>query len=71
MSIHSGNLSYNGSLLFGDLSSGSIFHSIYWIYKKSERPSKSIGPAEIIAAGEAIDDGKVQAKALETMFKSI
>lgn len=36
---------------------------------KSNRPVKSIGAAEIVAAGEAIDEGKVLVKAYEALLK--
>ena len=48
-------------LLIGDFKAGSVFHTLNWFSHKSKRPVKSIGAAEILAAGEAIDEGKVLA----------
>ena len=36
-----------------------MIHLISWSSHKSKRPVCSIGSAEILAAGEAIDEGKV------------
>ncbi|PXF44742.1 hypothetical protein BWQ96_05501 [Gracilariopsis chorda] len=55
-------------MLFGDLSLGSVIHTISWSSHKSRRPVKSIGSAEILAAGEAIDEGKLLAKAYSKLL---
>ena len=47
---------------------GSIFHTLSWYSHKSKRPVKSIGAAEILAAGEAIDEAKVLVKAYQVLF---
>lgn len=36
-----------------------IFRTLSWIPHKSKRPVKSIGAAEILAASEGMDEGKV------------
>lgn len=53
-----GQLCFIAGLLVGELTEGSIFHSVSWSSRKSKRPVKSVGAAEILAAGEAIDEGK-------------
>lgn len=45
-----------------------MLHTLSWSSHKSKRPVKSIGAAEILAAGEAIDEGKVLAKAYEVLL---
>ena len=54
-----GQLGCISGLLFGDLDEGSTFHVISWSSRKSRRPVKSIGAAEILAVGEGIDEGKM------------
>ena len=51
-----GQLSYLSCLLFGDLQKDSIVHTLSWTSHKSKRPVKSVGAAETLAAGEAIDE---------------
>lgn len=63
-----GQLGVFGGLLIGDLKKGSAFHALSWFSHKSSRPVKSIGAAEILGFGEAIDEGKVLAKAYETLL---
>eukprot|EP00171_Calliarthron_tuberculosum_P001315 IDg1315t1 len=66
--VDHGQLSYICGLLFGDMKCGSIFHTISWVSHKSKRPVKSIGSAEILAAGEAIDEGKNVANAYQKLL---
>lgn len=54
-----GQLCFIAGILFGTLSEGSIFHTVSWSSRKSKKPVKSVGAAEILAAGESIDEGKV------------
>ena len=54
-----GQLAYIAGLLIGDLKQGSIFHTVGWRSHLSMRPTKSSGSEETLAAGEAIDDGKI------------
>eukprot|EP00171_Calliarthron_tuberculosum_P022021 IDg22021t1 len=67
-SNESGQIAYISGLLIGDLQMGSIFHTLSWTSHKSKRPVRSIGSAEIIAAGGAIDEGKLIAKAFEILL---
>ena len=39
-----------------------------WVSHKSKSPVKSIGAAEIFAASEAIDEGKVLCRALKALL---
>ena len=61
-------LSYLAGLLFGNLESGSVFRVLSWSSHKSQSPIKSVTSAETLAAGEAIDEGKVLVKALEALL---
>ena len=61
-------LCYLAGLIFGDLSSGSTFHTLSWTSYKSKRPVKSVTYAETLAPGEAIDEGKVLVKAIEELL---
>ena len=54
-----GQLSYIGGILLGPLKKGSRFYPLSWSSRKSKRPVRSIGAAEILAVGEAVDEGKV------------
>ena len=54
-----GQLGYIGGILLGPLRQGSIFHTLTWRSHLSNRPTKSSGSAETLAAGDAIDDGKL------------
>ena len=55
----SGKLSYVAGILFGDFCQEAVIHLMSWSSHKYKRPVRSIGAAEILAAGEAIDEGKV------------
>lgn len=66
--IDHGQLAFICGLLIGDLKSGSVFHTISWSSHKSKRPVKSIGAAEILAAGAAIDEGKLVRKAFQKLL---
>lgn len=55
-------LCFIAGLLIGDMTNGSIIHTVSWSSRKSKRPVKSVGAAEILAAGEAIDEGKLIAQ---------
>ena len=52
----SAQLGYIAGLVLGDLQTGSPFHVLGWTSRKSKRPVRSIGSAETIAAGIAIDE---------------
>ncbi|PXF42474.1 hypothetical protein BWQ96_07812 [Gracilariopsis chorda] len=63
-----GQLGYIYGLLFGDIRSDSVLHTLLWSSRKSRSPVKFIGSAEILAAGAAIDEGKRLVKALTKLF---
>ncbi|PXF41499.1 hypothetical protein BWQ96_08781 [Gracilariopsis chorda] len=63
-----GQLGFVAGMLFGDLSLDSVFHTMSWSSHKSRRPVKSIGSAEILTSGEAIEEGKVLAKAYSKLL---
>lgn len=52
-------LCYLPGMLVDEMCEGSIFHLLSLSSHKSHRPVKSIGLAEILAAGEPIDEGKM------------
>lgn len=54
-----GQLSTIGGVLLGDLAKDSPLYVLSWSSHKSRRPVESIGSAEILAVGEAIDDRKI------------
>lgn len=45
-----------------------IFHPISWISHKAKRPVKSVPAAEIMAASEELDDGKVVVRAYKEIL---
>lgn len=55
-------------LLFEEFQASSVWHTLSWSSHKSKRPVKSIGAAEILAAGEAIDERKVLANAYRVLL---
>ena len=59
-----GQLSYLSGILFGNLESGAIFHTISWNSHKSRQPVKSVASAETLASGEAIDKGNALVRTL-------
>lgn len=63
-----GQLGYVGGLLIGPLCHGSIIHTITWASHLSKRPVKSIASAEVLAAGDAIDDGKLIANVYKVLL---
>ena len=63
-----GQLGLVTGLLIGELEQGSIFHTIQWHSHKSKRPVKSIGAAEILAAGEGIDEAKFLTNAYKALL---
>lgn len=46
-------------LLVDNMDRDAIFHPIFWMSHKAKRPVKSVPAAEILAASEAIDEGKI------------
>lgn len=67
-SATNGQLCYIAVLLIGCLPLESIYHVVSWSIHKSKRPVRSIGAAEILAAGEAIYEGKILAFALSLVL---
>ena len=63
-----GQLSFLSGILFGNLASGSVFHVISCSSRKSRRPVKSVASAETLAAGDAIDEGKLIVKAFNELL---
>jgi len=63
-----GQLSIVAGLLIGPLSENSILHVYSWISHKSKRPVRSIGAAEVLAASEAVDEGKVLKSAMTRLL---
>lgn len=59
-----GQLCYIAGLLIDEMAIGSIWHVLSWSSRKAKRPVRSIGAAEILAAGESIDEGKNLARTL-------
>ena len=57
-----GQLGFIGGLLLGEFDVNSVIHIVSWRSSLSGRPVKSIGSAEVLAAGSAIDEGKLLAK---------
>ena len=59
-----GQLGIITGLVMGDVEKDKIIHPISWISHKSKRPVRSTPAAEILAAGEGVDEGKVISCAL-------
>lgn len=59
-----GHLCYVAGLLLGELHIGTIYHFLAWSFQKSKHPVRSIFSAKILAAGEAIDEGRILAAKL-------
>lgn len=63
-----GKLCHIAGLLIDKLAVDSIFHTISWSSYKARRPVKSTAAAEIIAAGEGVEHGKVIADAYRLLL---
>ncbi|PXF49341.1 hypothetical protein BWQ96_00915 [Gracilariopsis chorda] len=63
-----GQLGFVTGLMFGEITEGSVFHPISWSLHNSRRQVKPIGSEETLAAGEAIDEGKVLANAFRKLL---
>lgn len=63
-------LCYIAGLLFGDVKSGSHFNLPSLSSHMCRRPLRSIGAAEILAGGEAIDEGKGLAITLYSIYST-
>lgn len=63
-------LSYQARLLLGDMQKESPYHVISRRSNMSRRPVRSIGASEILAAREDIDEGKMLARTMSSIFNS-
>lgn len=61
-------LVYVVALLAGDIEAGSPFHLQSWCSHKCRRHVRSIDAADILAAGESIDNGKVLISTLSSIY---
>lgn len=61
-SDEAGQLGVITGFLIGEMKNNAIYHPISWLSHKSKRPVKSVPAAEILAAGEGIDEGKTIAR---------
>lgn len=69
--VHSYEVSqqcYIVGLVVGPVERGSVFHLLTWASQKSRRPVKSTADAEILAAGESIDEIVMLREALEIIY---
>lgn len=62
-----GQLSYVAGLVLDDLSLGSLFHSLSWSSYRAKRPVRSVGAAEVLAAGDGIDEGQMLTRTLSSI----
>lgn len=60
--------SFVSGFLIDDLGKDAHFHTLSCMCEKSRRPTKSTGDAEVLAAGEAIDEGKVLRATFELLL---
>lgn len=65
--VDHGQLCFISGLLIGPLAINSVFHTLSWISHKSKRPVRSVAAAEILAASEAIDEGKILNTTITTL----
>lgn len=63
-----GQLAFVAGLVIGEVDKESVFHTIAWRSQKSKRPTKSVGAAETLAAGSAVDEGKVLVRAYQELL---
>lgn len=63
-----GQIGFVAGLLIGDFEKDSIYHVLHWSSNKSRCPVKSIGAAEILAAGNAVDEAKMLAAAYTALL---
>lgn len=60
-----GQIGVHCGLLFGKLELDAVFHLLSWTSHKTRRRTKSVPAAEILEAGERIDDAKVALSVLK------
>lgn len=63
-----GQIGIVSGLLLGELKEGTPYHILSWISHKTKRPVKSVPAAEILAASESIDEGKLLKKAYSELI---
>lgn len=63
-----GQIGIVSGLLLVELTEGTKFHALSWLSHKAKRPVKSIPSAKILAASEAIDEGKMLKKAYSELL---
>lgn len=66
----SGQLGFIAGLVVGPIDKHSIFHTLSWNSHKSCRPVRSIGAAEILAAGAGIGEGKVLVQTFQALLRT-
>lgn len=70
LSATNGQLCYVAELLLSELFHGCIFHTLSWSSYKAKRPVLSIRAAEILAAVESIDEGKILAMTMSLVVST-
>lgn len=63
-----GQLGFLGCLLIDPLEAGSTMHTLSWTLELSQRPAQSIASAEVLAARDAIDTGKLIANIYKALL---
>ena len=63
-----GQFSYSGGIVLGPLRKGSPFYPLSWSLHNSKTTVRSIGAAEILAVGEAVDEGKTLKSAVSAIL---
>ena len=66
----SGQLGILSGLLIGDFEESSVFHVLSWYSRLSKRPTKSIGSAEVLAAGMAVHEGILISSAFSRLLNA-
>ena len=61
-------IGFVGRLLNGSSTHGSVLHTVSWASHISKRPAKSSGSAEVLAARDVIDIGKISAKVYSSLL---
>lgn len=55
----------------GPLQNGLLFHTQSWLTHKSRRPVVSTAAAEILAVGDAIDEGKTLCDTVNILLRKV
>lgn len=67
-SAHRGQFCYIYGLLVDQLRIGSIYYVLSWSFNRFKLPVRSISATEILASGEAINEGKILAQTLSCLY---